>query len=301
MESHKVSVGLPIVKSKFLKQAIQCCVNQTYSNIEIIIQNNADDVYERQIIIDIVNGINDPRINYFENESQIPMVQNWNKTVELASGQFFTILCDDDFWEPTFLEELVHLSIKYPKTNIFHSRSLIVDEDAKPIDISGNCPEFETGLDFIIHRLRNQRTIYLSDFLVRTSSLKEINGFLEFPDGWGSDVFTWFELSKKFGVGYIQKPLMSYRISSINVTNSKKIKGKLDAINLHVPFLVSLLDSMKTESSQIESLQLLLLNELIKKYRFQNVKNIYFDYFNKRCRFSKYFSHILSFIFAKYY
>jgi glycosyltransferase involved in cell wall biosynthesis len=301
MSSHLVSIGLPIVKSEFLIKSITCCLNQTYSNLELIILNNASSSIQKDLIREIVSDFNDLRILYFENQSQIPMVQNWNKTVELASGQFFTILCDDDFWEPTFLEELVLLSFKYPKTNIFHSRSLIVDEDDKPIDISGNCPEFETGLDFIIHRLRNQRTIYLSDFLVRTSSLKEINGFLEFPDGWGSDVFTWFELSKKFGVGYIQKPLMSYRISSINVSNSKKIKGKLDAINLHVPFLVSLLDSMKTESSQIESLQLLLLNELIKKYRFQNVKNIYFDYFNKRCRFSKYFSHILSFIFAKFY
>ena len=188
MKNVLVSVGLPVVKTNFLKKSIECCLSQTYENIEVIVLNNASNISTRDEIRAIVFEIDDKRIAYYENKNQIPMVQNWNKTLEHAKGDLFVLLSDDDYWEPTFLDEIINLSIKYLNVDIFHVRLARIDEYDNLIDLSPTCPELESGIDFINHRLSGYRVIYLSDFVVRTNALKKIGGFVDLPDGWGSDI-----------------------------------------------------------------------------------------------------------------
>lgn len=137
-----ISIGLPVVKSDFLIKSIDSCLKQSYNNIEIIIQNNAKDQNIKDEINRIVSKYSDIRIKYFETKKQLPMVQNWNATLHKANGEYFCILCDDDFWEPTFLEEIIRLSRKFEMINLFHSRVAVVNENEKILSIKNSSPFF---------------------------------------------------------------------------------------------------------------------------------------------------------------
>lgn len=49
---------------------------------------------------DICNSFKDGRIKYFRNKENIGLFANWNKCIELASGDFVSILCSDDLIAP---------------------------------------------------------------------------------------------------------------------------------------------------------------------------------------------------------
>lgn len=254
MTSPLISIGLPVVKCNFLKKSIECCLIQSYNNIEIIIQNNAKHQNTKSEIKELVALYSDSRIKYFETKEQLPMVQNWNATLEKANGEYFSLLCDDDFWEPTFLEEMINLTTKYPLANIFHSRVLIIDDYDNQIGLSPLCPEYESGLDFIYNRVLGFRRMFLSDFMLRTKSLVEIGGFFEIPDGWGSDDITWMKMAMAGGVSYSSKELFSYRKSVINTSNNNNNKNKLKAIDIQIQEIRNIIANYSEDSTLIVAL-----------------------------------------------
>lgn len=239
--SDLISIGLPVVKADFLKESLECCLNQSYDNLEIILLNNAGSHKTREEIRAIYQEFNSPKIIYLENEQQLPMIPNWNKTLEKANGEFFSLLCDDDKWDKDFLVRMHELTWKYPETNIFHSRVASINEKGEWLNIAQICPEFEDVYDFIYHRISGFRSMFLSDFMVRTNALRVIGGFYDMPDGWGSDDITWFKIAATGGIAYNSDVLFYYRVSDINISNKKGIGKKLQAIDLQHDAIIELL------------------------------------------------------------
>lgn len=232
MEYPLITIGIPVVKDQFLLSAVNCALSQTYSNIEIIILNNASDEQVKNSIRSIVNGLNSDLIYYYENENQLPIIENWNRLLSFANGLFFNLLSDDDKIEKSFISELYNLSCAFPNCNLFHSRILVVNEKEEELRFSPLCNEFEDVFDFIFHRISNFREQFISDFLVRTDAIRKNGGFANLPDAWGSDDLTWYKNACDGGVAYCSKPLFVYRENSFSVTQNMKIKNKIQAHNI---------------------------------------------------------------------
>lgn len=212
-----VSIGIPAYKSFFLKDAIQSVIIQSYENIEIIILNDNPG----SEIKEIVSGFTDNRIKYFENEVNIGrnnLVDCWNKVLSFASGELFALFSDDDIYHKNFVTELVELSQKYPNCNLFHCRVNIIDENNRSKYFTSSSPEFEKGVDFIWHRIKNFRLFFAPDFLVRTSSIKNIGGFINLPSAWASDELTWYKIANNGGVAATDKILCYWRESDQNIS-----------------------------------------------------------------------------------
>jgi len=284
-----VSVGVPIVKSDFLEKCLNCIFHQTYSNIEVIIINNAKDPQEGDKIETILTRFKDNKIRYFRNDTQLPIIENWNKTLFLSNGSFFAILCDDDYWEPDFIETMMSLAMKYPGVNIFHSRCLIINENDEPIDITPICPEYEDVTDFIYHRIKGFRLQYLSDFFVRAGAIKGISGFFPVPDGWGSDDLTWFHLSLTGGIVYSSKTLCHYRENPASVTNTMKSKNKILATEIYINGIIDIISKSGAYNPLIVHLILKQLKAL-KKSRLLNYKA---EYFKKKFMLNSFFYQIV--------
>ncbi|MCK9208789.1 MAG: glycosyltransferase family 2 protein [Salinivirgaceae bacterium] len=276
-----VSVGIPVVKATYLFNTIQCCINQTYKEIEIIVVNNAADKTVGDNIEKIVNSIDDRRIKYYRNAQQLPMIQNWNLTFKYATGSFFSILCDDDTWHPGFISTMINLSGKYPKVNLFHSRVLITNENPHEESLlSPLCHEYEDSLDFIYHRIKSLRIQYLSDFLVRSASLAKIGGFFDLPDGWGSDDITWYKVALTGeGVAYSDNPLFIYNNNTENVTNSKKLENKFKSLQAYISEVKLLIGNFSAKSDIDIIKNNMILSELPNCY-----KRSYMSLFEKRIK-----------------
>jgi GT2 family glycosyltransferase len=48
-----------------------------------------------------------PRLTYYRNDENLGMTGNWNRIIELARGKWITLLHDDDWLSPFFLQEMM--------------------------------------------------------------------------------------------------------------------------------------------------------------------------------------------------
>jgi len=119
---------------------------------------------------------------------------------------------------------------KYPGLDVYHCRSKIIDENSNVLRFSLSNPEYESTYNFIWHCLMSKREQYISDFVYKTSKLKEMNGFYKLPLAWISDYVTAFIASGDKGIAHTYKPVFNYRTSSYNITSTGSIDLKRKAV-----------------------------------------------------------------------
>jgi glycosyltransferase involved in cell wall biosynthesis len=229
----KFTIGLPITKTKYLKESLISIDAQTFKDFEVIIRNNArTPELKAEIKAICKDWINQANVTYQESAEQLGMPANFNKILENAKGEFFTILSDDDVMDQEFLYEINVLAKKYPDTKVFHCRVKLIDAESKFIGITEICPEWEKQEDFVFQRIIDKRDFFLSDFIVDTKAIKKIGGFSEKTSGWGVDEITWSSLAYN-GVGFSNKLLLSYRIFPGNFSlSSENLKKRFSDIKV---------------------------------------------------------------------
>lgn len=224
----KYSICIPAYKSKYLRDCIQSILQQSLDNLELIILNDCSP----EPIEEIITKFDDPRISYLKNPSNVGsyhLVENWNKCLSLAQGEYIVIMGDDDLLEPDYLEEFSKLIATYPDLDVYHCRSKIIDDDGHTVMLTPACPAYESVYDAIWHRLRQYRSNYISDYMYRTSTLKERGGFYFLPLAWGSDDITSFIASADKGIAHSNKPVFNYRSNRLSITSTGNDLEKMDA------------------------------------------------------------------------
>lgn len=99
-----VSVIIPTYnRIEYLKVALASAVNQTYTNIEIIVSDNCSDPSPQAL----VESFQDPRIRFYRNAENVGMFSNAMGGFKRAKGTYVASLLDDDMWEPDFLEKML--------------------------------------------------------------------------------------------------------------------------------------------------------------------------------------------------
>ena len=106
-----VSVIIPYFrKKKYIEQALNSAIDQTYKNIEIIIIY--DDPYKNDIdfIKNLVNK--DHRIKLIVNESNAGAGESRNIGIKNSLGNYIAFLDSDDFWDKEKIENQMNFMIQ---------------------------------------------------------------------------------------------------------------------------------------------------------------------------------------------
>ncbi len=99
-----VSIAMPVYNAeKFLKQAIDSVLSQTYTHFELIIVNDGSSDRSKEIIL----SYTDNRILYFENEKNQGIAKTRNKCILHAGGKYIAVLDNDDIALSDRLEKQV--------------------------------------------------------------------------------------------------------------------------------------------------------------------------------------------------
>lgn len=215
----KFSVTIPAFKANYLKECIESILSQTYKDFELIIVNDASP----EDLTSVVNSFNDPRIRYYINETNcgaLNVVDNWNKCLAYATGEYIICMGDDDKLLPNCLEEYVKLIIKYPKLGVYHAWTEIIDENSKVIAMQEPRPLREGVYSMILGRCFG-RIQFIGDFLFDRKLLLNNGGFYKLPLAWSSDDISAYIAAKDTGIANMQIPGFQYRISSQTITNTK--------------------------------------------------------------------------------
>ena len=102
-------------RTGFLKRSLALLGTQTFKDFEVVISDNDPDRSAEAI----VRECNDPRFRYFPNNTNLGMVNSFNKSIERARGEFIVMITDDDPAYPEMLETLHDLYLRHPGYGLY--------------------------------------------------------------------------------------------------------------------------------------------------------------------------------------
>lgn len=102
-----VTIGLPTYNRPVgLQKCLQTILQQTYSNLEIIISDNCStDKAVQQVIQQY--AAKDSRVRPFRQNENLGLEENFNFVFEKASADYFTWMSDDDYFDDNYVAECV--------------------------------------------------------------------------------------------------------------------------------------------------------------------------------------------------
>ncbi len=108
MNNILVSVIIPVYNvEKYLKEAIESVINQTFKNIEIICVNDASPDNCAQILADYASK--DARIKIITHNTNRGLSCARNSGLDIAKGEYIYFLDSDDYYDTTLIEKTLKL------------------------------------------------------------------------------------------------------------------------------------------------------------------------------------------------
>ena len=113
----KISVVMPVYNAeKYLNEAINSVLNQTYSSFELIILNDNSTDYSKAIIESYV--AKDSRIVFIDKETNVGPANLRNEGFDLARGTYIALLDADDIAKPTRFEKQIAILKNNPEIGV---------------------------------------------------------------------------------------------------------------------------------------------------------------------------------------
>ena len=211
-EQPKISVIVPVYNvAQYLSRSLDSIVNQTYSNLEIILVNDGSSDNSGQICDDY--AAKDSRIKVIHQPNQGPGAAR-NIGFETATAEWITCIDSDDFISPDCIERVVDAQINNPQADMiiwgikgFTEENGVLNMFSLPYFDKNISP----GNNIITNRLKTKIPVGPCDKLYRASIIKEHN--LRFPVGivHEDNVFCWHYFSYCKTLYYIPDKMYFYR------------------------------------------------------------------------------------------
>jgi len=196
-----VSIVLPTYKrAHVLKSAIQNVLNQTYTNLELIIvdDNSPDNTHE------VVSSFSDQRIRYVRNEPNLKLPRALNRGFSLARGEYLTWTSDDNLYGEHAIQRMVEVLQSGDCDFIYADYYLFaeVDQDGKPLDIHH---------DKLPNKVELEKGNHIGACFMYTRAVYEVVGEYD-PELFLVEDYDYFmRIAKRFRLCHIPEPLYYFR------------------------------------------------------------------------------------------
>lgn len=198
--SPKVSVIIPVYNGeKYIREAIDSVLNQTFEDFEIIVIDDGSTDSTPMILKDYGNKI---RWKSQKNRGQASAL---NTGMKMAKGEYIAYLDADDICLPERLEIQVKYLDEHPDVGLVYADFYQIDENNNILRTIKSQP-FD---DFLL--LQQWSFIARSTVMHRRACFDEVGVFDESITG-KDDWDMWVRISERFEMGYIDQPLLKYRI-----------------------------------------------------------------------------------------
>lgn len=287
------SVIIPLYnKAPYIRKTVESVLGQTFGDFELIIVDNGSNDGSSEI----VSQFNDLRLSVHRMEENVGVSNARNIGVGLSSAPYVTFLDADDWWEPTFLEEMKGLIERHPNVGIYGTRYYIVKNGKKrvaPIGVKEDFIEGEINYCRVYAKTLCMPLTSITVAMPRTI-FDELGGF---PPNikLGEDFILWVHVALKHPVVLLNKPLSNYNQdvdASFRGTHNKRYDPDT--------FMTFHFDQFRLEEERNHDLKVLLdrirvytlmifrknnlypdsVKREIAKVNFTNVDSIYKFYYN---------------------
>jgi GT2 family glycosyltransferase len=129
-----VDVGLPAYRRpELIRDSIESVLAQTHSNWSLVISENGPGGGEvEQAVRPFTRH---PRIRYVATGRNLGASANWTRLIQAGSAPYFSLLQDDDVWDPGFLAARVRFLEEHPSCAFVFSGERKLDGDGREIAV----------------------------------------------------------------------------------------------------------------------------------------------------------------------
>tara|TARA_B110000858_G_C17777971_1_gene463238 strand:+ start:468 stop:1661 length:1194 start_codon:yes stop_codon:yes gene_type:complete len=118
--SYKYSILIPTYNRRhLLEKTILSVTNQSYENFELIISDSGSE----DNTWDFISNLNHPKIKVFKPKKTLTEVENFEFILEKASGEWISIIGDDDGLAPNFFESVDEVINKFPDVSAISAKA----------------------------------------------------------------------------------------------------------------------------------------------------------------------------------
>lgn len=209
------SIIIPLYnKAPYISKTLESVMGQTFEDYELIIIDNGSNDGSSEIIAKFT----DQRIQIVRLAENIGVSNARNEGASLSKAPYITFLDADDWWEPTFLEEMAGLIKRHPDAGIYGTGYNIVKNGHKRQAPIGIETEFSEGQI-------NYCQVYTKTLCMPLTSITvamprevfdEMGGFKS-QLKLGEDFDLWIRIALKHKVIFLNKPLSNYN-QDVDVT-----------------------------------------------------------------------------------
>ena len=180
----RVSIGLPVYNGeRFLAEALDALLAQTYQNFELIISDNASTDATESICW--AYAARDQRIRYYRNKENLGAAWNFNRVFKLSTGELFKWAAADDICRPNLVARCLEVLDCTANAVLVCAKTGFVDEFGNSLAVQD--PGWNLQTDLPHERLREimytGHSVNPYYGLVRSNSLSKTRLLGSYPGG----------------------------------------------------------------------------------------------------------------------
>ena len=241
----------------YIAESIESVLAQKYKDFRLIVCDNCS----TDNTGDIVRSFDDDRITYVRNERNLGLVGNSNRCLELADGEYISILHHDDVMLPENLERKVALLDEHPKVGFVHSNLSLIDTEGRSVAddiwyegsrhdyIENGRTIFRNYLDY----LSFGASMFIGTVLARKECYDRLGKFSpELPHCSDSEMV--MRMLLFYDVACIGTPLVKYRVHPTSTSSGWGGYNSIEYIKEHYLAATMIFDRYKDHIPQSDAL-----------------------------------------------
>jgi len=205
--ANQITIAVTVYnRRQFVKQAVASALNQSVPVRVVVVEDCGPDPGLGSFVQDEFGS----RIEYMRNPKRRGLFGNWNACMDVCATEWLSILHDDDYLAPGFVEAMVDLARHVPSQALYFGRTIWVDEQGRPM---GEYPLWPVKEDWRRIGLRDIPYGPPFDFpgqLFQVSTAKAVGGFRE-SSYYCGDREMWAKLIARNGAAQTAKLVAYYR------------------------------------------------------------------------------------------
>lgn len=242
----KISVIIPVYNVQdYLEECLLHVINQTYSNLEIIVVNDGSTDNSGKILAKYVDL--DNRIIVI-NKKNGGLSSARNAGIDIATGEYLAFIDSDDYPDYDMFENLVKIIEKYKVDIAICSYYRNINEHYEGYDVYD---EKIAKIDALMEISKNGK---FEAHAWNKIYKKELFENIRYPEGkLYEDIFTTYQLIDQIEyIGFTSQRLYYYRVNSESITNRNYKPKDIDLVIGSIKFYDYLFENQYYDVSNVQ-------------------------------------------------
>lgn len=226
------TIFIPTIgRLNYLREAVASARAQSYPNIEILVGDERSQDGTHEYLLKLVRQ--EPRLRFYRSETKLGMPGNWQKGLDDARGEYFSLVSDDDILMEDFAARCVAQFLADSSLQVVATLHRVIDEHG------GNNERLTAERDaFFTAQLSGNPKCDVSTFPPMMSSAFRRDWALQIGFWDGATMAADVDFFRRAGAkGYrcqlIAEHLMQYRIHGGSMTSARTVdqgRGNLHSV-----------------------------------------------------------------------